>query len=118
MAFCKKYLQNTKVLLNSESSQASPSTLPSNQALLHIEWYKGFPAQHMGCKNLQKIFMPFQISSQFPEEWDIWGKVYCQISSKIESQAFEYEPTKNYRDQLLLPKTNKQIKYPNKTTTI
>lgn len=68
VAFCKKSLQNTEISLNSESTQASPSTLPSNQALSHLEWYKGLPAQHMGCKNLLKILTTFQISSQFAEE--------------------------------------------------
>lgn len=71
VAFCKKSLQNPEVSLNSESTQASPSTPPSNQALSHLEWYKGFPAQHMGCKNLQKILTTFQMSSQFAEEWDV-----------------------------------------------
>lgn len=66
--FCEKSLQNTEVSLNSESTQTSPSTLPSNQALSHLEWYKGFPAQHMGCKHLQKILAAFQISSQIAGE--------------------------------------------------
>lgn len=83
--FCKKSFQNTEVSLDSESTQASPSALPSNQALSRLEWYKRFPAQHMGWKNLQKILAAFQISSQFAEEWDIGGKVSCQVSSKIQS---------------------------------